>query len=148
MTLDQRYNALAAVPELSRMPAEARATLAAGMRQEIFADGEAVIEAGDRADRVFVLCDGVLEVIQAGRAQPLRRLEAGALLGEVAFFTDRVRTATVRAVGTCVLLSLSYESFHAFLLSNPESLLALTQRIVRTLHEAEQALASRGAPGS
>ena len=145
MTLDQRYSALAAVPELSDIPAQARATLAAGMRQERFAAGEAVIEAGDRADRVFVLCEGVLEVTQAGRTEPLRRLEPGALLGELAFFADRVRTASVRAVDACVLLSLPYENFRAFLLRYPDSLFALTKRIVLTLQEAEQALAHRDA---
>jgi CRP/FNR family transcriptional regulator, cyclic AMP receptor protein len=143
MTLEQRYNALTSVPELSAIPAQARATLAAGMRQERFDAGEVVIEIGDQADRVFVLCEGQLEVTQEGRSGPLRRLEPGALLGELAFFADRVRTATVRAVDACVLLSLPYDNFHAFLLRNPESLFALTKRIVLTLRDTELALASR-----
>ena len=61
MTFEQRYDALAAVPELSAIPAQARATLAASMRQERFAAGETVIAIGDRADRVFVLCEGMLD---------------------------------------------------------------------------------------
>ena len=144
MTFEQRYDALAAVPELSAIPAQARATLAASMRQERFAAGEAVIAIGDQADRVFVLCEGALEVTQAGRAEPLRRLEPGALLGELGFFADSVRTATVRAVGACVLLSLPYENFRAFLFKYPETLFLLTKRIVHTLRDAEAALATLG----
>ena len=144
MTLEQRCDALATVPELAAIPARSRAALAAGMRQELYATGETVVELGDRADCVFVLCDGVLEVTQDGRAEPLRRLGHGALLGELAFFAGGIRTATVRAVEPSVLLSLPYENFRAFLLSHPESLLALMGRTVEALREAEQALSGRG----
>ncbi len=147
MTLEQRCDALAAVPELAAIPARSRAALAAGMRQERYAAGETVVELGERADRVFVLCDGMLEVTQDGRAGPLRRLGGGALLGELAFFARGVRTATVRAVEPSVLLSLPYENFRAFLLRHPESLLALTGRTVAALREAEEALAGRGSLG-
>ena len=142
MTLEQRFHALAAVPEFRDMPNEARAALAASMREEIYAAGETVIAAGDTADRVYVLCEGVLEVTQEGRAGVVRQLERGALLGELAFFADAVRTATVRAAGASVLLSLHFENFRAFLLSNPKSALILTGRIVRTLRNLEQDLAA------
>ena len=144
MTFEQRYQALAAVAELSAIPAYARATLAASMRQERFAAGEVVIAIGDPADRVFVLCEGLLDVTQEGRAGPVRQLRPGALLGELAFFADSARTATVRAVEPCVLLSLPYENFRVFLFRNPESLLVLTKRIVHTLRDAEAALARAG----
>ncbi len=143
MTLEQRYDALTLVPELAAIAAQSRAALAASMRQERFAAGEAVIGVGDQADRVFVLCEGMLEVTQIGRAGPLRRLEPGALLGELAFFAEGARTASVRAVDDCLLLSLPYENFRAFLLRHPESLFALTRRIVHTLRDAERALADR-----
>ena len=145
MTLEPRCAGLEAVPELAAMPRRSRAALAAGMRQERYAAGETVVELGDRADCVFVLCDGMLEVTQEGRAEPLRRLGGRALLGELAFFAGGVRTATVRAVEPSVLLSLPYDNFRAFLLRHPESLLALMGRTVAALREAEQALAGRGA---
>lgn len=147
MTLEQRYEALTLVPDLGAIPAQSRAVLAASMRQERFAAGETVIGVGDQADRVFVLCEGRLDVTQLGRAEPLRRLVPGALLGELAFFADGERTASVQAVEDCLLLSLPYENFRAFLLGHPESLFALTRRIVHTLRDAERALADRGASG-
>ena len=142
MTLEQRFHALAAVPEFRDMPNEARAALAASMREESYAAGETVIAAGDTADRVYVLCEGVLEVILEGRAGVVRQLERGALLGELAFFADAVRTATVRAASASVLLSLHFENFRAFLLGNPKSALILTGRIVRTLRNLEHELAA------
>jgi CRP-like cAMP-binding protein len=130
------------VPELRDIPTEARAALAASMREELFAPAEIVIAAGEHADRVFVLCRGMLEITQDGRAGVVRRLEPGTLLGELAFFADTPRTATVRALDTCILLSLPFENFRAFLLSNPESLLVLTKRMVRTLRDLELSAAA------
>ena len=146
MTLEERLHAVAAVPEFRNMPAPARAALAAAMREEFFAAGETVVAAGEAADRVFVLCEGTLEVTQAGRAGIVRRLERGTLLGELAFFEDEVRTATVRSATDCTLLSLPFENFRAFLLSYPEGALVLTGRIVRTLRslEAEMARTASG----
>jgi CRP-like cAMP-binding protein len=147
MTLEERLRALLAVAEFRDVPVEDRAVLAAAMREESFATGETVIAAGDRADRVFVLCDGVLEVTPEGRAA--RRLERGALLGELAFFADEVRTATVRAASDCVLLSLPFVNFRAFLLGHPAVTLILAGRLVRALRvlEADLAAARAGRGG-
>lgn len=142
MTLEDRLHALALVPEFRDMAADDRAVLAAAMREEFFAAGETVVDAGERADRVFVLCDGRLDVTQPGREGVLRALERGALLGEIAFFADDVRTATVRAATDCALLSLPFENFRAFLLAHPESALTLAGRIVRTLRSLENEIAS------
>jgi CRP-like cAMP-binding protein len=137
MTLDERLRALLSVPEFATLAPGTRATLAAAMRAEMFGAGETVIAAGEPADRVFVLCQGTLTVTQEGRGGIVRRLEPGALLGELAFFADARRTATVRAATDCVLLSLPFENFRAFLLSYPEAALILTGRIVRALRELE-----------
>ena len=145
MNLEERLRILASVPEFRGMPDAARATLAAALREERFAAGEVVIEAGEHADRVFILAAGLLEVTPPGREQTKRRLERGALLGELAFFASDLRTATVTAASDCVLLSLPYENFRSFLIANPESALVLTGRIVRTLREIEAELAQRQA---
>ena len=137
MTLDERLQVLSAVPEFRGMPAQARSTLASAMREEFFASGETVVAKGEHADRVFVLCQGSLEVSQMENVKGVRRLERGALLGELAFFANDMRTATVRAVSDCTLLSLPYENFRAFLIAYPESALILTARIVRTLRDVE-----------
>jgi CRP-like cAMP-binding protein len=128
MTLEERLHALALVPEFRDLPADARATLAAAMRPETFAAGETVTAVGEPADRVFVLCAGSLDVLGANR-----RLEPGTLLGEIAFFADELRTATVVAATDCELLSLPFANFRAFLLAYPEAALILTGRIVRML---------------
>jgi len=143
MTLEERLRALIEVPEFRDMAPDDRAVLAAAMHEEFFAAGETVVEAGEHADRVFVLCDGQLAVTQPGRSGIVRMLERGALLGELAFFEDEVRTATVRADSDTVLLSLPFENFRAFLLAYPGSALILAGRIVRALRRLEAEVARR-----
>jgi len=137
MTLEERLQALITVPEFRDLAPDDRAVLASAMREEFFAAGESLVEAGEHADRVFVLCEGTLVVTQPGRAGVVRMLEPGALLGELAFFEDEVRTATVRANTNAVLLSLPFENFRAFLIAHPGSSLILAGRIVRALRELE-----------
>jgi CRP-like cAMP-binding protein len=131
MTLEERLHALALVPEFRDLPPDARGALAAAMRAETFRAGEIVTAVGEPADRVFVLCAGSLDVM--GDSGVKRRLEPGTLLGEIAFFADELRTATVLAATDCELLSLPFANFRAFLLTNPEAALILTGRIVRML---------------
>jgi CRP-like cAMP-binding protein len=141
MTLEERLRALAGVPEFRDLAGPDRSVLAAAMREEYFEHGETVVEAGERADRIFVLCAGRLVVTQPGREGVLRTLEPGALLGELAFFEDEVRTATVRAESDSVLLSLPFENFRAFLLAYPNGALILAGRIVRALRGLETEIA-------
>lgn len=143
MTLEERLRALVEVPEFRDMLHDDRAVLAAAMREEFFAAGETVVEAGEHADRVFVLCDGQLVVTQPGRAGVVRMLERGTLMGELAFFEGEVRTATVRAGTDAVLLSLPFENFRAFLLAHPGSALVLAARVVRVLRVLEAEIARR-----
>jgi CRP-like cAMP-binding protein len=143
MTLEERLRALVEVPEFRDLAADDRAVLAAAMREEFFAAGETVVEAGEHADRVFVLCTGQLMVTLPGRAGVVRMLERGSLLGELAFFENEVRTATVRAGADAVLLSLPFENFRAFLLAHPGSALVLAARIVRALRGLEAEMARR-----
>jgi CRP-like cAMP-binding protein len=137
VTLEERYHALSTVPEFRDIAPETLAALAASMLDDVFAPGEAVVTAGELADRVIVLAAGMLEVVQD--EQVIRILRPGALLGELAFFAGTDRTATVRAAQTCTLLSLPFENFRAFLLRHPESLLILTGRIARMLLAQEKA---------
>jgi CRP-like cAMP-binding protein len=142
MTPEERVNCLMAVAEFRGIPPHTRATLAAAMREEFFAAGKTIIETGELADRMFVLCEGELEVSRPGLPGRPQRLDRGALLGELAFFAEGNRTATVRAATDCVLLSLPYPNFRDFLIAHPESALILAGRIARKLLHAEEELAA------
>lgn len=141
MNLAERLAALMAAAEFSGAPPAARATLAAAMSVERFAAGATIVAEGERADRLYVLAEGEIEVTQAALPGRTQRLKRGALIGELAFFGDHLRTATLRAASPCALLSLPYPNFRAFLIAHPESALRLAERLAAKLGATEAELA-------
>lgn len=137
MKATDRARVLMGSPFFSAVPREHLAVLAEMMEVETFGAGSAVIVAGEAADRVYVLADGVLAVTLDDETI-VRRLHAGDVLGEYGMLTNAVRTATVHADVDSTLLSLDYERFRAYLLRFPEALWVFFERAVRRLVEAER----------
>lgn len=74
------------------------------------------IKEGERADALYVLKEGVVQVFTLGKANEeliLARLEEGAYFGEQALLgeTPGLRTASVRALTDAVLLKIQYSMF-------------------------------------
>ncbi len=82
------------------LPAELLLELAQRFCLARYAPGEAVIWQGERNDDVYFLLEGRLEVIITRQGQPLKvgEIKPGEIFGEIAFFTEDPRYATVRAV--------------------------------------------------
>ncbi len=94
------------------------------------AAGTDVIRQGDSGDHVYLVAAGELAVAVDGRAaEPLR---AGDVFGEIALLRDVPRTATVRAVTACDLLSLGRDEF-----------LAAVTGHVRSAAEADMVISAR-----
>jgi predicted MFS family arabinose efflux permease len=81
--------------------------------------GTDVIRQGDAGDRVYLVDAGALQVLVDGRPAP--PLGAGELFGEIALLRDVQRTATVRAVSDCQLLTLGRDEFLAAVTGHPRS---------------------------
>jgi CRP-like cAMP-binding protein len=133
-----RAQALAGSSVFSGVPYGDLAALAELMRVESFAANAVVMEAGEIADCVYVVAEGSLSVFLAGSVQAVRRLRPGDVVGEYGIIEGSVRTATVRADGDCVLLSLDYERFREYLQRFPMALWVLFEDAVRRLLAAER----------
>ena len=75
--------------------------------------GEVVIREGTKANDMFFLESGTLTVelqLEHGRTHRIRRMRPGNVVGEVAFYTQGIRTASVVAAEPCVVFQLSQES--------------------------------------
>lgn len=79
------------------LPATTIEALAAKLEPVRFAAGEEIIREGERGDDAYLLRDGDVEIVRAGRV--LATLGTGAFVGEVSALTGAARTATVRARG-------------------------------------------------
>ncbi len=101
-------------------------------------EGERVIAKGARADAMFVLETGIVEVFDedeaTGSERLLRRLAAGACFGEMGFLTGRRRTATVRTREACTLLRIRSADFEALVRSTPEVAIATCKSLAEWLY--------------
>lgn len=110
----------ASVHELSRiallaeLPGEQLMKLAARMRREEVAAGEAVVREGEPGEHFYVLLAGMLAVSQSTLG-PRRLLRPGDTFGEVALTMDVARTASVRALTPSTVASCDRATFDEFL---------------------------------
>ena len=77
-----------------------------------FSAGNVLIHKGDVDRALAIIVSGTVEVdLPTGRRTQTVRLRPGSLLGEIAFFDARPRSADVRAVTDGQLMRLSVENF-------------------------------------
>jgi CRP-like cAMP-binding protein len=105
--------------------------MAGGMRK--VTQGEYLFQEGDSPDAMYVIKAGRFEVIKAkGQSEiKLAELGPGAMVGEMAFFDNKPRSASVRAIKDGEAIVLPYKSLHAQFSQFPE----WTKAIMRTVNE-------------
>jgi len=125
------------------------------MKRKRLRPGTLLFRQGDRADRMYVLAEGRLELVESGRT-----IEAGQMFGEIAFFApDRKRTATVRCMEPSTLLSIDETTVRQLFYQNPAfgfevvrliagRLSADVRRLESRLAALEPAMPARVAPGT
>jgi CPA2 family monovalent cation:H+ antiporter-2 len=81
------------------------------------APGQRLIRTGDRADAVYFISSGAVEVSVAGRKI---HLGPGDFFGEMALLSGERRSADVTAVDYCDLLTLDTRDFRNFIAMSPQ----------------------------
>lgn len=90
--------------------------LLATFRHRSATPGQRLIRVGDRAETVFFIAAGAVEVAVAGKKI---RLGSGEYFGEMALLSGERRTADVTAVDYCELFTLDRRDFRRFLSQHP-----------------------------
>jgi CRP-like cAMP-binding protein len=112
-------------------------------REVSFGPGEAIFEAGDRADAMFVVLEGEAQVDVGGR---FHRLRHGDIFGDMALLAPDRRMATIRAVGSVQALRVEADAFRSLLCEHPELGVTLLRTLVLRLREVEQRIDAWMAP--
>lgn len=103
------------------LPADDLAAIAAAVRPEAHQAGAYVVREGEQGDKLYLIFSGHLAVTQklaeVRRTDRFGELHPGDLFGERALLGDGRRTATVRCVTPCVLLTLDKAGFEALILT-------------------------------
>jgi CRP/FNR family transcriptional regulator, cyclic AMP receptor protein len=98
--------------------------------------GEVLVRKGDKADRLYYLVDGELEVADFNKV-----LRPGNVVGEIGIFArDQVRTATVVCRSDCKLLELTEQKAREMYFEDRSFGFAVLQLIIQRLKENNERL--------
>ena len=100
-------------------------------------DGEVLIEQGKTDETLHIIGVGALAVERktaGGDQVTLHVLKAGDLAGEMGFVDGTEHSATLRAVGKTVVVSLRRQDLETILPSKPEVVYGVMRGVVRTVH--------------
>ncbi len=78
-----------------------------GLNEVSFAAGSLLFEAGQRADKLYIVKTGVVELLDSRSGQIFATLTAGQPFGEQAVLAGGVRSATARAQQDTVCMELT-----------------------------------------
>jgi CRP-like cAMP-binding protein len=103
-----------------------------------YRDGEVVIRQGERADCMYIVQEGQVEVVAEAANGDVRLgvLEPGNVFGEMALFSKAPRSATVRALGETRVLRIDKEGFLKRIHEDPSLAFRILQKMadrIRTL---------------
>ena len=103
----------------------------ADLKQQRFKSGQVILAEGERSGKLYVLCEGQVEVIRE-RTQVTHVDEPGSMFGEMAVLLDMPHSATVKALSDVR----AYEIPDAltFLDSHPEFSLEIAAMLARRLY--------------
>ena len=104
--------------------------------------GETLVRQGERADEMYIVVHGSLEVAVTGRSGRSRLVDVlgpGATVGEMALLTEEPRSATVRAIRDSELVRISKSDFLRLLDEHPRTAVELSRTLVRRLRQTTTA---------
>lgn len=142
---------LAAVDILAGLEAGERQQLLARCRLRTFPAGAAVIDEESEGREVVFILEGRVRVVDrtaSGRVVTFDEIEAGGHVGELAAIDGGPRTALVEAASECRVALLHPDRFIDLLLLHPPVGLALLQRLVRIIRDADRRISELSTIGA
>lgn len=137
-----RADLLRRIPLFSDLDDASLAQLAAGVVERRAPRGVSLVQAGDRGASLFLLVEGLLEVVLPGGGRD--ELPPGSYFGEMSLMTGEPRSATVRAARDSVAFEVPQETMDHLLRSNPALVDEFSRKIADL--EAKHALTAESSP--
>jgi CRP/FNR family cyclic AMP-dependent transcriptional regulator len=136
---------LKAVPLFSSFPEDQLRMLAAVVTRKSTPRSTTVMAGGDPTDSLYIVLSGRLKVMMSdadGKEVILSILGPGEFFGEMGLIDDSPRSASVVAIESCELLSITKRDFKKCLAENFEMAMAVMRGLVRRLREADRKIGS------
>jgi ATP-binding cassette subfamily B protein len=127
---------LASLPVLGCLEGAMLETVAKGFVTEHYPAQRFVIHQGDDGDRFYIVVRGQLEVLRSengSEPRPIAILQDGDHFGEIALLRNVSRTASIRTLTPCVLVSLPRGQFNNMVGSSSEMRLRLEKLLAERM---------------
>ncbi len=113
--------------------------LSTGFLGRVYNDGQVIIHQGEKADCMYEIQDGQVEVIQEKNDKKIRLavLGKGDFFGEMAVFDREVRSATVRALGIVRAITIDKRTFLKKITQDPSLAFRIIESMSRRIREMD-----------
>jgi hypothetical protein len=143
----KRLEILEKTPMLRPIPAELQLWLIHRMYRLILDSGEPVLWMGEKNTDIFILIDGLLEILihEKDKAEPTHVgiVKPGNLFGEYSFITHEASSATVRAVRPSECYVFKGGDLRPMTFGHPTVLAQMAESLAEKLSKANQMLAAQ-----
>ncbi len=130
------WGTVARVPIFARLDALSVARIVELLRARIVPPGQIIARRGERADAIYFIASGEVEMMIEPEPVFLRE---GEFFGEIGLLNQaEERTATARALTRCRLMVLEADDFHGLMETNPDLRAAIERIAAERLEQSEQ----------
>ena len=136
---------LKAVPLFASFPEDQLRMLTTMVARRSATRSTTIMAGGDATDSLYIVLSGRLKVMMSdseGKEVILAILGPGEFFGEMGLIDDSPRSASVVAMESCELLSVTKRDFKKCLAENFEMSMAVMRGLVRRLREADRKIGS------
>jgi CRP/FNR family transcriptional regulator len=108
----------------------------------LYKNGETIIKQGDEGDCVYVIQEGIVEVIDESENKEIKIAELGQaeFFGEMGLFEKDVRSCTVRALGDAKVMTIDKRNFYNTIQKDPSIAYRLLEKMSQRLRETNKKL--------
>jgi CRP-like cAMP-binding protein len=113
------------------------------MKRQSFEAGEVIFREGEASDAAYLIVSGEVEVLREsadGPAETVAVLKPGEYFGEMGAIDDKPRSASTRARGPVVVMSVDQAAFMDMLLNRPKDSIELLRVLFARLRSANDRL--------
>ena len=145
----ERFEILDRIPMLRPLPAELQLWLIHRMYRLKLDSSEPVLWMGEKNTDIFILLEGLLEIIVHGEGQKEAKhvglIKPGNLFGEFSFITNEAGSATVRAVRPSECYVFKGADLRPMTFNHPAVLIQMARSLAEKLSRMNQLVASQNA---
>ncbi|MDH3321716.1 MAG: cyclic nucleotide-binding domain-containing protein [Flavobacteriaceae bacterium] len=107
---------------------------------QLYKDGEIIIKKGTTGNCLYVIQEGMVEVIDENNGHEVKIAELGEteFFGEMGLFEKDVRSCTVRALGDAKILTIDKRTFYKSIQQDSSLAYRLLEKMSNRLRQANQ----------